>query len=231
MKTIFYSFLRALCAIAVGALLVKYREEMVQWITVVIGILFFLSGLFAVVMYLVHRSAAEKAKNKLKTSMQEHGLTDDREAERTATVCSISQPSVGAAIAGVGSMVLGVILAFMPVTFVSFLVYILAIFLVFGAVQQFFTLAMARNDAPVGFWYWVMPSLLLVAGVGMLFNPMETLALPLQIIGYCMMLYGVIECIDAFKARSCRKKKERFFNLNQKPDFSDAEEVEVIEEN
>ncbi|MBQ1649622.1 MAG: DUF308 domain-containing protein, partial [Prevotella sp.] len=49
MKIIQYSVFRALCAIAVGALLVKYREDMVEWMTIAIGVLFFLSGLTAMI--------------------------------------------------------------------------------------------------------------------------------------------------------------------------------------
>lgn len=33
-----------------GALLIEYRQEMVQWMTVTIGVLFFLSGVIATTM-------------------------------------------------------------------------------------------------------------------------------------------------------------------------------------
>ena len=44
MKVIQSSLFRALCAIIVGALLIQYREQTVTWITIAIGVLFFLSG-------------------------------------------------------------------------------------------------------------------------------------------------------------------------------------------
>ena len=53
MKTLASSLLRALCAIAVGALLVKYREQTVEWITIAIGVLFFVSGVFSCATYFV----------------------------------------------------------------------------------------------------------------------------------------------------------------------------------
>ena len=46
---------RALCAIIVGALLLKYREETVTWITILIGVLFLLSGIVSVVAYYTAR--------------------------------------------------------------------------------------------------------------------------------------------------------------------------------
>lgn len=55
MKTLASSLLRALCAIAVGALLVKYREQTVEWITIAIGVLFFVSGVFSCATYFVAR--------------------------------------------------------------------------------------------------------------------------------------------------------------------------------
>ena len=133
---------------------------------------------------------------------------------------------------GMGCMILGLILALMPQTFVHFLVYIISAFLIIGAIQQFVTLAVARRDASVGFFYWVMPTLLLIVGGIALFKPTTFATAPLFFIGWFLMIYGVVECINALKARSNRKKAEKeanFYNLNQRPDFTDAEEVEAEE--
>lgn len=51
MKVIHSSFFRAICAIIVGALLIQYREQTVTWITIAIGVLFFLSGVISIVTY------------------------------------------------------------------------------------------------------------------------------------------------------------------------------------
>lgn len=55
MKVFQSSVVRALCAIIVGALIVKYRELTVTWITIAIGVLFFLSGVFSCVTYFIAR--------------------------------------------------------------------------------------------------------------------------------------------------------------------------------
>lgn len=56
MKVLQSSLLRAICAIVVGALLVKYREQTVTWMTIAIGVLFFISGVFSCASYLIARS-------------------------------------------------------------------------------------------------------------------------------------------------------------------------------
>ena len=47
MKTVQAAFLRAIIAVMVGFLLIKYREQTVTWITIIIGVLFFISGLIS----------------------------------------------------------------------------------------------------------------------------------------------------------------------------------------
>ena len=42
MKILQSSFFRSLCAIVVGVLLIQYREETVRWITILMGVMFFL---------------------------------------------------------------------------------------------------------------------------------------------------------------------------------------------
>ena len=49
MKIFQSSIFRAVCAIVVGALLIKYPDEGVTWLTVAIGILFLLSGIIALI--------------------------------------------------------------------------------------------------------------------------------------------------------------------------------------
>ena len=230
MKIIQYSVFRALCAIAVGALLVKYREDMVEWMTIAIGVLFFLSGLAAMIASMTKKKVVEE-------ELQTSDSTELAESVDTQT-SSPNSPATErngwgwGSFVGMGCMILGLILALMPQTFVHFLVYIISAFLIIGAIQQFVTLAVARRDASVGFFYWVMPTLLLIVGGIALFKPTTFASAPLFFIGWFLMIYGIVECINALKARSNRKKAEKeanFYNLNQRPDFTNAEEVEAEE--
>ncbi len=54
------SIFRALFAIVAGVLLIKYREEMVKWLTVAVGVVFFISGVISIVSYFVRRNSQEK---------------------------------------------------------------------------------------------------------------------------------------------------------------------------
>lgn len=60
MKVIHSSIFRAVCAIIVGVLLIQYREQTVTWITIAIGVLFFLSGVISLASYWAAKRNAEK---------------------------------------------------------------------------------------------------------------------------------------------------------------------------
>ena len=225
MRIIQYSIFRALCAVAVGALLVKYREDMVQWMTIAIGVLFFLSGLVGMLASMARKKVVNNNDNlsPLPSDLSPQKAPSDlspQKEERTGWGWG--------AFVGMGCMLLGLVLALMPETFVRFLVYIISAFLIIGAIQQFATLAVARKTGSVGFFYWVMPTLLFIAGCLALFRPTVFASAPLFFIGWLLIIYGIVECINALKARSNRKayeKQQQFYNVNQKPDFSQAEDT------
>ena len=223
MKILTYSIFRALCAIAVGALLVKFREQMVEWMTIAIGVLFLISGAIAMI--------ASMSKKKVNPNHN----NNENDSEVVPVNVDVEKETSNRAgwgwgsFVGLGCLILGLILALMPRTFVDFLVYIISAFLIIGAIQQFATLAVARRNGSVGFFYWVMPTILFILGCIALFKPTVFASAPLFFIGWFLIIYGIVECINALKARSNRKQAEKFYNINQKPDFSDAEVVEAEE--
>ena len=134
MRLLQSSVFRAVVAIIVGALLVKYREDTVTWLTIAIGILFFLSGLTSVIIYYA---------NKRNLGRDTSTVTD-----------SVRQAMTPAfPIGGLGSMVLGVILAFMPITFIRGVVVILGCIVILASIGQFVSLAQARRYGSVPFIY------------------------------------------------------------------------------
>ena len=118
MKTVQTSFIRAIIAIVVGLLLIKYREETVTWITIIIGVLFFISGLISCIVYLVNRNAKPKAV-----------------VDVEGRPISIDKPTFP--VVGIGSLVLGVALAAFPTIVVHWMVYIFGAILILGAVGQY----------------------------------------------------------------------------------------------
>ena len=111
---------RASCAIAIGVLLIEYREEIVRWIVITIGVLFFLAGIIALVGYYTASAAAQQVSDEVETSVRD-----------TSNTLQLT-PFVA-----VGSIILGAVLALLPDTFITTLVFILAALLIIGSINQF----------------------------------------------------------------------------------------------
>ena len=207
MKIFQSSIFRAICAIAIGILLIKYPDNTVTWITVAIGILFLLSGLISLIVYVnAHKHVSE------------YKITD---AE--GRVVAGEQPTFP--IVGVGSLILGALLALTPNVFITALMYIIGGILILGAINQYMNLVNGRRYGKIGFGYWVFPSLILLTGLYVIIKPMTPVNVAMLILGWCSLLYGVTELVNSIKFHSNRRK------LRQAQEIPVAEEVveETIE--
>lgn len=191
MKQLMSSLLRAACAIVVGALLVKYREQTVEWITIAIGVLFFVSGVFSCVTYFVARG---------KRNDVEVYDVDGRKLTGLKPVFPI---------VGLGSLILGLILAIMPKVFIDYLGMVLAAILILGAVSQLAALVSASRAARIGAYFWIMPSLTLLIGLVALFSPSSIATAPLFVIGWAMIVYGAVDVVNTIKIFQLRRTLER----------------------
>jgi uncharacterized membrane protein HdeD (DUF308 family) len=207
MKIFQSSIFRAICAIAIGILLIKYPDNTVTWITVAIGILFLLSGLISLIVYVNARK-----------HVSEYKITD---AE--GRVVAGEQPTFP--IVGVGSLILGALLALTPNVFITALMYIIGGILILGAINQYMNLVNGRRYGKIGFGYWVFPSLILLTGLYVIIKPMTPVNVAMLILGWCSLLYGVTELVNSIKFHSNRRK------LRQAQEIPVAEEVveETIE--
>lgn len=212
MKVIHSSIFRAVCAIIVGVLLIQYREQTVTWITIAIGVLFFLSGVISLVSYWAAKRNAEK--------MQGQILSD-----------SNGKPIMGMIpkfpLVSVGSLILGLLLALMPQVFIAWLMFILAFILILGALTQFANLASAAKMGRVGILFWLFPSALLLLGLLAIIKPSAIASAPLFIIGWGMLIYGVVELLNAFKVSNNKRiwLKNQQQKQNSKEIYVDVEEV------
>lgn len=226
MRILQSSVFRALCAIVFGYLLVIYRNQLLHWTTIAFGALFFLSGLVSVIAYY-----AEKRRM---ANMAEHisAMSEMRGKEmETPTEDSIRQSLMpGFPIVGIGSMALGVILAIMPTTFTNGMMYVIAGLLVLGALNMMFNLSMARKFASIGLGYWIMPLLLLVLGVLMIAKLDLFAAMPFRVLGWALIVYGVIECINAIKIHNCRKQYEKIQAAQQAASKAEIEDAIIVED-
>jgi len=189
MKVVHSSFFRAICAIIVGALLIQYREQTVTWITIAIGVLFFLSGVISIATYYSAKRNADKV-----------AIVYDANGKQITGL----RPNFP--IVGLGSLILGLILALMPTTFITSLMFILAAILIMGALTQFINLATARKMGRVGIGFWIFPSVILLVGLLAIIKPSAIASAPLFVIGWAMLIYGVSECINALKIANNKKK-------------------------
>lgn len=94
---------------------------------------------------------------------------------------------------GLGSLIFGLVLALMPNVFIAWLMFILSTILIMGALTQMANLVSAAKMGRVGIVYWLMPTLLLLLGLFTLFSPSSIASAPLLVIGWAMLVYGVVE--------------------------------------
>ena len=200
MKILQSSVFRSISAIAIGCLLIKYPDNTVTWITVAIGILFLLSGLISLIVYVHARKNVSEFKI---MDMNGHVIAGEK-------------PTFP--IVGVGSLILGAMLALTPNVFITALMYIIGAILILGAINQFMNLVNARKYGKVGFGYWVFPSVVLLIGLYVMIKPMVPASMAMLILGWCSLLYGVTELVNSLKFHADKRK------------FRQAQEVPVAEE-
>lgn len=191
MKLFQSSIFRAVCAIIVGILLIKFPKDGVTWLTVAIGVIFLISGIIAMIAYMNARKHAA-----------EYTIID-----KQGRVISGGQPTFP--IVGAGSIILGLTLALTPGIFINGLMYILGAIMVLGGLNLLISLISARRLGAIHFGFWIAPSLILLTGLFVILKPMQSAELPLLILGWCSLLYGVTELINALKIRSIRKAANR----------------------
>lgn len=220
MKVLQISAIRAIIVLVTGFLLVRYREETMTWMTITVGILFLLSGLVSCIAYYF-----EKEKVAKKTAKAEQQEAQEEEE-------NLKSPSFP--IAGVGSIALGIILAVMPNTFITWVVYILAALLILGAVNQFMNLARSRQYARVPVYMWLFPTVILAIAILLISKPIETAQLPLLVLGWAFMYYGVLEFILIIRMYLVRKSYEKAEDAKvvtgDKLVTDNIEDAEVVEE-
>ena len=203
MKRFPKSILRACCAIAGGVVLVQYREQAVMWITVGIGIVFFISAVISFIDYLASRKHSDEQVELFDAQGRKMGQRRPRRFPVVAVGCGI----------------LGSVMALSPGTFVGGLMFVLAALLIAGGAYQLFSLSLATRFARVGLVWWVLPVVILLVGIVALVKPSAIASAPLLIIGWCMMVYGVVDLIDALKIHRCKKQ------------FDKAEEISSVRGN
>ena len=212
MRILQSSVFRAICAIIIGALLIKFPDNTVMGITVAIGVLFLISGLISCVTYFW-----------AKRNVSEYKIYD---AE--GNLVAGEKPTFP--IVGIGSTILGLILSLSPTAFVSALMYIIGAILILGAINQYMSLIGGRRYGRVSLWYWIMPTLILLTGLYVMLKPMAPLNTAMLILGWCTLVYGVVELINALKFYRDKKSWIKAQEAPQQLDTFEEIKEEAVED-
>lgn len=102
-------------------------------------------------------------------------------------------------IEGAGSFLFGLWLVIMPTFFVNILMYVLGGLLVLAGIQQIISLISARKWAKVSLWFYLIPTLILTAGIVILSNPFSIAANTFIFMGAVILVYGITDLLNSYK--------------------------------
>ena len=172
MKSLNYALVSSLCALVIGILLVTWPDVAVSYLVITIGVLFLIPGLVGLFSYLA--------------------LLNKSKADAPRPVFPI---------VALGSTLFGVWLIIMPSFFVGVLMYVLGILLVLGGISQLANLIAARSFMPVPFGVYIVPVLILAAGITVLFNPFATAEIPFIVLGISSIVYALMDMVRLLRFR------------------------------
>ena len=93
----------------------------------------------------------------------------------------------------------------MPATFQQWLSYLLAFLLIIGSINQYINLAQVSKLAKIGPFFWITPCITMLIGLVALVKPTLLGASFLFILGWAILLFGVIETINSIKIYAIKK--------------------------
>lgn len=193
MKGLSYSFLRMICALVIGLILVMFPNQAGDYFVITIGVIFLVPSLVSIIAYFV-----QSAETRFRFPIE-----------------------------GAGSLLFGLWLVIMPGFFADLLTFILGFILLMGGVQQIASLMAARRWTVVPGGFYVVPVLILLAGLVALFNPTGVRSTAFIIIGVTSLIYAVSELINWFKFTRRRPKTPVAAAKAAKAD-DDVEDAEII---
>lgn len=191
MKGLSYSFLRAICALVIGLVLVMFPDQAGDYFVITIGVIFLVPSFVSIIGYFAQS-----------TEMRSRFPIE-----------------------GVGSLLFGLWLIIMPGFFADLLTFVLGFILVMGGVQQIASLSAARRWMPVPGGFYVVPVLILLAGLVALFNPTGVRSTAFIIIGISSLVYAASELLNWFKFTR-RRPKTPDASVKAVDDIEDAQIIE-----
>lgn len=165
------AMLRGIAALLIGILLVFWSQNAVTYLIMAVGCLFLIPGLLSLLAYF--RQTSPEGNRSFGWSQ----------------------------VLGIGSILFGLCLIVSPVFFEKSLMYALGIILSYAGLSEIIQLTVARQWTRVPAGFYVTPVLVMLVGIFILFNPIESANLPFIILGVGCMVYGLSDMVNVIKFR------------------------------
>ncbi|MDR1937925.1 MAG: DUF308 domain-containing protein [Tannerellaceae bacterium] len=170
--TLHHSLLRSILGVILGLLFIMWPQESVIYLIITTGIFFILSGACSFFIWSLKRN---KSAN------------------------TFPPPLIWGV--ATGSILLGIWLVVSPGFFVNIFGLVWGGILVIAGILQFVSLFTARKWYAVSFGYYVLPALVLLAGILIFIHPFEAVVNTFVLLGAVSLFYGLNELISWYKFR------------------------------
>jgi uncharacterized membrane protein HdeD (DUF308 family) len=161
--------------IILGLLFILWPRESVTYLIVTTGVFFILSGVCSFFLWMRRGGGGGNAAGRF-SSLLTWGVI-------------------------AGSVLLGLWLVVSPVFFLSVFGFVWGVVLIIAGIQQVASLVKVRKWHVVPLGYYVLPVLILLAGVMILIYPFDAIASTFVLLGSVSLFYGVNELINWYKFR------------------------------
>jgi uncharacterized membrane protein HdeD (DUF308 family) len=106
---------------------------------------------------------------------------------------------------GIGSIIFGLVLLFMPNAFTNVLIYLLGFLLLFAGAMQLALLFSSRRFGRVPVFSFFLPVVTLALGVVVIANPFETRETIVVLFGIAAIYWGVCHLVNYYAVKKTRE--------------------------
>lgn len=177
-----FAILRAVIALVIGFLLALNPETATCIIVVLIGILFLLFGIVSVIYNIKAVKSIER-------------FSEDRQLQFPIT--------------SVGCILFGLVLSLMPSAFLKISMFILGAFLVLAGAFQIVSFRLCSKNVHTPMSFYVISALVMLAGIFIFINPIESASLPAIVLGTSFIVYGVMETVLSVQTMISNKRLKK----------------------
>ena len=195
MKLFQISIIRAIAAIVVGVLLLKYDEAVLKGLTIALGIMFLIAGIVSLGEWI-----------NLRRKKADFRVMDDGESGKSKG--NDGQPMFP--IVGLGSVLLGLILSLTQTAdFLTWAMYLVGGVLILGSINLMMNLLSVRKMEPVDGLLWIAPALIALTALFAMIKGLVPAKTTTTILGITLIVYAITETVYSLLFYNIRKRYEK----------------------